>query len=226
FKQQQKQILDLPKIVQSLVDKGIPIKLTIAGGGPDEADLVAAAAPLVEQGAIEFIGIVPHDEMPALLRRHDLFIMTSAYEGMPNALLEAMGQGCIPVATNIDSGIPDVVTDGESGFLVPVGDIEQFAARIASLQQNTTLRQTLSRNAYQAVSQGSFSIRDMVDSYLQVFEQVMDDAAAGRFQRPQGKILPPPHMRPIWRHYLPLPLYQAARFSKRTLKRAVTFKHS
>ncbi|MEO0406183.1 MAG: glycosyltransferase family 4 protein [Cyanobacteria bacterium P01_A01_bin.135] len=219
FKQQQKRILDLPKIVQRLAGEGIPVTLTIAGGGPDEADLVAAAEPLVQQGLIKFIGIVPHDEMPSLLQDHDVFLMTSAYEGMPNALLEAMGQGCIPVVTDIDSGIPEVVTDGESGFLVPVGDIEQFAERITQLQRHPDLRQQLASCAYSAVSQGPYSIRAMADSYLQVFEQALAAAAQGKFQRPAGgKVIPPPHMRPIWRHYLPLPIYEAARLSRRTLR--------
>lgn len=227
FKQAQKRILDLPKVVQQLANKGIDIKMTIAGGGPDKDALVAAAAPLVEKGLMEFIGIVPHDEMPQLLRDHDIFMMTSAYEGMPNALLEAMGQGCIPVVTNIDSGIPEVVKDHHSGFLVPVGDIEQFADRIATLKNDFNLRQTIALNAYHAVGQGGFSIRDMVDGYLKVFEQVMKDADSGQFQRPAGGILPPPQMRPMWRHYLPLPIYQAARVSKRTLRQfATTSKNS
>ena len=156
--------------------------------------------------------------MPKLLEDHDAFIMTSAYEGMPNALLEAMGRGCIPVVTDIDSGIPEVVKDGESGFLISVGDIEQFSDRIAQLQRDPQLRRTLSLNAYKAVDQGSFRIRDMADRYLEVFEGVMRDVESGRFRRPLGKILPPPQMRPMWRHYLPLPIYQAARISKRTLK--------
>ena len=218
FKQAQKRILDLPKIVQHLSDQGVPIRLTIAGGGPDKDLLVEAAAALVEQNLIEFIGIVPHDAMPKLLEDHDAFIMTSAYEGMPNALLEAMGRGCIPVVTDIDSGIPEVVKDGESGFLISVGDIEQFSDRIAQLQRDPQLRRTLSLNAYKAVDQGSFRIRDMADRYLEVFEGVMRDVESGRFRRPLGKILPPPQMRPMWRHYLPLPIYQAARISKRTLK--------
>ena len=219
FKQQQKQILDLPKIVQRLAEMGTPVTLTIAGGGPDEAALRAAADPLVQQGLITFIGIVPHDDMPSLLQSHDVFLMTSAYEGMPNALLEAMGQGCIPVATNIDSGIPDVVTDSESGFLVGVGEIEQFADRITRLQRDTDLRNRLARGAYDSVSQGPYTIRAMVDSYVAIFEQALTAAQQGQFHRAPGKILPPPHMRPMWRHYLPLPVYQAARLSRRTLKR-------
>ena len=221
FKQAQKRILDLPKIVQQLADRGVPIKLTIAGGGPDREALVEAATPLVERNLIEFIGIVPHDEMPQLLEAHDVFVMTSAFEGMPNALLEAMGRGCIPVVTDIDSGIPEVVKDGQNGFLVPVGDIELFSERIATLQSDPQLRNTLSMNAYNAVDRGSFRVEDMADRYLEVFDRVMHDAETGRFKRPPGKILPPPQMRPIWRHYLPLPIYQAARISKRTLKKVI-----
>ena len=226
FKQAQKRILDLPKIVQHLANKGIDIKMTIAGGGPDKEALVKAAAPLVERGLIEFIGIVPHDEMPQLLRDHDVFMMTSAYEGMPNALLEAMGQGCIPIVTNIDSGIPEVVRDHHSGFLVPVGEIEQFSDRIATLKNDFNLRRTIALNAYHAVNQGGFSIREMVDSYLKVFEQVMEETTLGKFQRPTSGILPPPQMQPIWRHYLPLPIYQVARVSKHTLQQFVTFSKS
>jgi len=219
FRQSQKRVLDLPKIIQQVHDRQVPIHLTIAGGGPDEQELVEACQPLVEQGIIQFIGIVPHQQMPDLLKQHDVFIMNSAFEGMPNALLEAMGHGCIPVATNIDSGIPEFVKSHYNGYLLPVGDIQAFADCLIELQQNLTLREEFSANAYRTVDQGSCRVEDMCDRYLEVFQQVLQATETGIYQRPQGKFLLPDYMQPLWKHYLPPTVYKIAKKSKHAVDR-------
>lgn len=217
FRQSQKRILDLPQIIQRCLELHAPIHLTIAGGGPDQQELMDACQPLVEQGFIQFIGIVPHVQMPDLFRQHDVFIMTSAFEGMPNALIEAMGQGCIPIATNIKSGIPELVKDGINGYLVSVGDISTFAEQLAGLQKDINLQETLSNQAFQTVDQGHYRIRDMTDSYLELFERVMQEAELEIYQRPPADILLPDYMKPLWKHYLPLPVFKFGQRWKRTL---------
>jgi len=224
FRQSQKRILDLPQIVQHCLKLNVPIHLTIAGGGPDQQNLVDACQPFVEQELIKFIGIVPHAQMPELLKQHDVFIMTSAFEGMPNALIEAMGQGCIPVATNIKSGIPELVKDGVNGYLVSVGDVDAFAQRLATLQKDVDLREHFSEQAYQTVDQGHYRIRDMVDSYLSVFEQALKEADSGTYQRPYADILIPDHMQPFWKHYLPSPVFTFGKQCKQTLNKLLPSK--
>ena len=192
LKQQQKRILDLPQIVALAVERHIKITLTIAGGGPDEALLRASCAELVAMGIITFLGVVPHDRLLPLLEEHDAYLLTSEFEGMPNALLEAMGRGCIPVVSDIVSAIPELIRQGENGYILPVGDIEGFVNRLACLQHSPELRQMMARQAYASVSSGPYGVDDMVRSYLELFAKVTSDSAPCNFHRGSGELNHPP----------------------------------
>lgn len=192
LKQHQKRVLDLPRVVAALEERGVPVELSIAGGGPDEERLREACAGQVERGTVRFLGVVSHDRIPELLRASDVFLLTSEFEGMPNALLEAMANGCVPVVSDMESGIPEVVRDGESGFLPPVGDVEAFADRLERLQADPELRRRMAASAYASVSRGAFSSEQMIDAYVEVFDAVVEAARRGDFERPAGELVPPP----------------------------------
>lgn len=192
LKQHQKRVLDFPRIVEAAVDRGVPIELTLVGAGPDEAALRAASAPLVEKGHIRFLGVVSPDETAALLETQDVYLLASEFEGMPNALIEAMGRGCVPVVTRMTSGIPELVHDGDNGFLVPIGDAAAFAQALEALWRDPARRNRMSINAYRSVRRSRFRVEDMVDAYRDVFARAIDEARSGRFVRPRGKLLPPP----------------------------------
>lgn len=66
---------------------------------------------------------------------HDLFLMTSDYEGMPNALMEAMAVGLPCVSTDCETGPSDLISDGKNGYLVPVKDAEKLAKRVVDIIQ-------------------------------------------------------------------------------------------
>ena len=191
LKQHQKRVLDLPQIVEAAERRNIPMRMTIAGGGPDEAALRAACAPFVDRGLINFTGVVEHGALLSMLEEHDVFVMTSEFEGLPNALLEAMGRGCVPLATNIESGIPDLITDDVNGYLVEVGDIDAFAERLSRLAGDAAERQRMSLRAHEAVSSGKFRVDDMVESYAALCSNLMD-APQTAFTRPHGPLNHPP----------------------------------
>ena len=68
----------------------------------------------------------------------DLYVMSSKYEGMPNSLMEAMACGLVCISTDCETGPSDLITDGEDGFLIPVGDSEKLAeciVRVAGMSQ-------------------------------------------------------------------------------------------
>jgi glycosyltransferase involved in cell wall biosynthesis/4-hydroxybenzoate polyprenyltransferase len=192
LKQHQKRVLDLPRIAQAAVDRGVSIELTIAGAGPDEAALRRAAQPLVERGIVTFAGVLSPDDMPALLEAHDVYLLASEFEGMPNALIEAMGRGCVPVVSRMTSGIPELVQDGTNGLLAPVGDAGAFAAALDHLWRAPDVRAALSARAYHTVATGRFRVEDMVAAYRMVFDRAVADARAGRFIRPRAPLSHPP----------------------------------
>lgn len=213
--QRQKRILDLVKIAEALLAQHIPFELTIIGGGSDQDRFLAASKDLIEQGVIRFLGILPNEMVLEILEQNDVFLMTSEFEGMPLTLIEAMGRGCVPVVTDIESGVRELVRNHVNGFLIPVGAIESFAERLAMLQGDVGWCQKLSLNAYGTVDKGGYRVQDMVLQYIELFHLVLREAESGVYRRPRGPIVPPPSLRISWKEHIPLPLRAVARRVKR-----------
>jgi len=192
LKQHQKRVLEFPKIVAAARDLGVPVHLSLVGAGPDEHALREAARDLVDQGLIRFHGVVSPDETAALLEAHDVYLLASEFEGMPNALIEAMSRGCVPIVTRVESGVPELIRDGENGFLVPVGDVHAFAERLRVLWHEPGLRGRMSASAFATVRDGPYSVDSMVESYRRLFDRAFNDARTDRFVRQQGLLSPPP----------------------------------
>jgi glycosyltransferase involved in cell wall biosynthesis len=107
--------------------------LVIAGDGDHRPALEAAAARLGLDGtSVRFLGRADAAQVRALLAAARALVVPSTYEGMPLVILEAMAAG-LPVVASRVSGIPEVVVDGETGWLVPPEDPEALAAALAEL---------------------------------------------------------------------------------------------
>jgi glycosyltransferase involved in cell wall biosynthesis len=109
------------------------VPLWIAGDGPMRADLerVAVGAP------VEFLGVVPREQMPALLRGAAALVLSSrSHEFSPFSVLEAMGAG-VPVVATRSGGVPELVDDSRC---VPMGDARALAGRLAALWRDPELR--------------------------------------------------------------------------------------
>jgi hypothetical protein len=130
-----------------------------------------------------------------------VFILTSAYEGLPVSLLEAMGRGCVPVVTAIESGIPEVITDGVNGFTVGIGDISAFADRLEALQRDPPARARIGLRAYETIKDGVYTVDRMSEQYRKVFEELWGELRAGTYHRPAGRILAPKYL--VLRSYVP-----------------------
>jgi glycosyltransferase involved in cell wall biosynthesis len=185
----QKRAHDLPSIASSLERRGVPVELTVAGKGADLLEILDCSGSLVLDGRIRYAGAVNNDDVQALLASSDVFVLPSSFEGLPVSLLEAMAQGCVPVVTAIRSGTPEVVSDSENGFVVPVGGIEEFAERISWLAGNREVLGQMRSRAYETVRQ-RYGIDQMVERYLELFEQI----TSLPYVRPRGRIKSPPLM--------------------------------
>ena len=112
----------------SRVARKVPgARLTLVGDGPLRGELEAQAEALGVSGSVTFAGL-QSDVLP-FYRRAAIFTLTSHREALPLSLLEAMATGAVPVASQV-GGIPEVLEDGRTGFLVPPGDVEAVAARL------------------------------------------------------------------------------------------------
>jgi glycosyltransferase involved in cell wall biosynthesis len=121
----------------------LPVRLILAGDGPHRAALQERANRLGLGGRVQFLGGVPHAEVPRLNAISDAFVVPSTdHETFCIAACEAMGCGRPVIATRV-GGLPEVVRDGETGFLVPPGDAVALAERIAMLIGDAGLRRRM-----------------------------------------------------------------------------------
>lgn len=112
--------------------------LTIVGDGAGRAGLERQAADLGIAGAVTFAGYKSQDEVAALLETVDMLVLPSFAEGVPVVLMEAMASR-IPVLASRVAGVPELVEDGVSGFLVPPGDVASLTDRLAVLMGDPDL---------------------------------------------------------------------------------------
>ncbi|MBY0587857.1 glycosyltransferase family 4 protein [bacterium] len=192
IEQTQKRVFDMPLILDRLVARGVPVELTIIGDGPARAMLEEKARHHFDAGRILCMGTIPNNEMSARYREADLFLLTSAFEGLPVSLLEAMAHGCVPVVTRVESGVSQVIEPGRNGELVDVGNIETFADRIEDLFRRPERREELARSAYRTLTGGVFGIATMVDQYESLFDDIAREASSGQYRRPA------PYLGEVW----------------------------
>lgn len=104
---------------------------------PDEFDYYQSIQRLIkEKGLTEKIFLLGfRDDAPLLVSRFEVFCLLSDFEGTPNAVLEAMAAGRPVIASNT-SGIPDLVQDGVTGYLIPPGDATAFASALEKMLNN------------------------------------------------------------------------------------------
>jgi glycosyltransferase involved in cell wall biosynthesis len=112
------------------------------------------------------------EDVPDLLAAADVFAMPSLSEGLPLALLEAMFAGKAIVASEV-GGIPEVISAGREGLLVPAGDASAIAAAVRELLSNAGRREQLGRAA-RARAETAFGVGSMTERYEDMYARVME----------------------------------------------------
>src|SRR5205823_6208080 len=113
---------------------------------------------------VVYRGALTNRETVDALADHDVFVLPTRHEGLPVGLVEAMGAGLVPIVSDIESGVPDVVTAGINGLMPGVADIDGFAAAITRLASARTLLETMSAAARRTIEE-RFDIRERVADY-------------------------------------------------------------
>jgi sugar transferase (PEP-CTERM/EpsH1 system associated) len=162
-------IKDYPTMLKAMELAGnecAALHLLIAGSGPERAGLeeLLAANPGI-RGRVHFLGTT--DRIPEFLSAIDAYVLPSLWEGISNSLLEAMAAG-LPVIATDTGGNPEVVVDGESGLLFPVGDVSRLADRLLLLLHQPALCKQIGEAALERIRR-HFSLDAMVQSYEKLY---------------------------------------------------------
>ena len=181
--QNQKRVRDLVGIVKNLKDKDVPFTLKVIGEGDEYDWLEAAWITEIDSGAIEMTGRLTREETYEVYRTSDALLLVSEFEGMPIALIEAMACGCMPIVTDIPSGIPDLVS-AETGYRIPIGDTRGFAKAIASLVANPQEVLEKRRAAARHIKMGGFTTEAMGKAYEAIIRDIWDEITTGTYMRP------------------------------------------
>lgn len=120
--------------------------------------------------SIDFLGLVAHEKMTDIWAGSDVSILFSEYEGTSISMLESMGQGCVPVVTNV-SGSEETIIHGKTGFIVPIGDVESMAKIINGLEENRAVVERISNACILAIRD-----RHGFDRYDQDFVKIIQQS--------------------------------------------------
>jgi len=161
----------------ALVCKEVPVcRFLVVGGGPSLEDLKSAAQRLKISSKVLFLG--PRHDIPELLNLSSAAVLSSTdVESAPICMLEALASGVPQVAPSI-GGIPDIVADGETGFLFPAGNVEALASHLITLFQDSQLNQRMAvASRRRAVEK--FSVESMVLGHESIIRKFLPNPING-----------------------------------------------
>lgn len=140
-----KGVFDLLISVSKLKSMGVDFRLIIGGNG-DIVKLKQIITKLKIENITDFKGWISPTEKVKILKKADIFVLPSYGEGLPMSILEAMSYG-VPVVSTKVGGIPELIQDSISGFLIEPGNIEDLTQKIRSLIEDDQLRRNMGSSA-------------------------------------------------------------------------------
>jgi N-acetyl-alpha-D-glucosaminyl L-malate synthase BshA len=163
-----KRVLDVVRIFER-VNRDVPSVLLMVGEGPERSSAQALARRLGIQERVRFLGT--QEGVQELAAMADVFLLPSELESFGLSALEAMACG-VPVVGSDAGGLPEVVTDGETGYLLPVGEVEAMASRVIFILRDEERRRRMGAAGRQR-AEALFGAERIVTQYEQYYERVL-----------------------------------------------------
>ena len=166
-----KRVVDVVKIFAQVV-REIPAQLVLVGDGPDRSAAEWLAHDLEIHDKVHFLG--KQERVNELLPLADLMLMPSELESFGLAALEAMACKVPSIATRV-GGVPELIDDGVTGLLYPVGNVEEMAAGAIGLLKDRDRLEAM-RDAARKTAQKRFCASLVVPQYVKFYESVLENA--------------------------------------------------
>lgn len=165
-------LLDAARLV---ADRGLPVRFVSVGIGSEAEAMADRCRALGLDGRFTFLGL--REDVLRLLVAADLFVLPSHQEGLPVVLMEATSVG-LPIVATAVGGVPQVLTDGVDGLVVPPGDPTALADGVARLVGDPDLRRRLGAGARDRSAM--FDVAEASREIEGIYRDVTGTAAAGR----------------------------------------------
>ena len=166
----QKRVKDAIWITDMIKVARDDVHLLILGDGPQRERLHKYRDQILIRDKVHFLG--HRNDVPDLMPHFDVLLSTSGYEGQSNAILEAMAAGRPVVATDIP-GTRDLVVEGQTGYLVPVGDRAALARHVHRLVDDANLARQLGEAGRRVVEE--FGVEKMIGRYAALYREVLEE---------------------------------------------------
>ena len=154
------------------------VRLVVAGGGADFEEVSRLAKSPDLAGAVELLGWVTGAEVARVLNTVDVLLLPSHFEGMPNAVLEAMAAGVPVVCTRVGS-LPDLIRDGENGYLCEVEDTAAMAAAVQRLLRDAGLAAQVGQRGRETI-RARHAMESVWPKYVQAITSAIEAANGTR----------------------------------------------
>lgn len=168
---QRKGTYDILKAAPQVI-AGCPDAEFQVGGDGDVEAVRTAAQEAGLAGHFKVLGWVAGEQKETCLAEAKVFLLPSYHEGLPVAILEAMAHG-LPVVTTPVGGIPETVSDGVNGLLIPPGEPSAIAGAVLRLLQDDPLAQRLAANG-QRDAQTSYSVESVLGQLYRIYDSLLE----------------------------------------------------
>lgn len=165
-------VKDIPTLLKAAAEavKTAPnLHVVIAGDGEDRASLESLVQTLGIAGHVTFTGWIR--DMKTLFAASDVNVLCSLSETFPYSVSEGIREGCTAVVTNV-GGMPEMIEDGVSGYIVEPGDWQTLGKRLETLAKDEKLRRTFAQRLFKRASE-NFSLDKMAQDQTAIYEKVL-----------------------------------------------------
>lgn len=168
-----KGIFDLIEAARNLVPVFPFIKFHIAGSGKDLQLAQSIVNELNLKEYFVFHGWVLNGEKYKLLQKSDIFVLPSYYEGLPNALIEAMASSLPCIATSVGA-VNDIIEDGVNGNIIPSGDVTMLINKLKGLIESPALRRKMGEAARKEII-NNHDINIALEKFTTIFSKLLEN---------------------------------------------------
>lgn len=158
------------KAIKCLIEKGYNIEYTICGGGPEEGLIRYLIQELNLKNHVTLKGKVSGQVIKDLLDDTDIFLLSSIYEGIANAALEAIASG-VPIVTTNAGGMSEVIENKVNGILVERFSGKKLAEGLEFLIVNYHMAKVFAKKSFDLVSV-KFNLENQIDNFIREYEEI------------------------------------------------------